>query len=54
MLVKALKSFAGIKVSMYEGEIQEVEDKDILSDLLNAGYIEEIKEAKTVKTEKKK
>lgn len=53
MLVKALVSFAG-KASMYEGEIKEIEDKDVLKDLLDAKYIEEVKEAKTVKTEKKK
>lgn len=48
MLVKAIVSFAG-KVSMCAGEIREVEDKEIAYDLLNAGYVEEVKEAEEVK-----
>lgn len=51
MLVKALKSFAGT-VSMYAGEIREIVDDEIAKDLLKAGHVEEIKEAKAVKTEK--
>lgn len=39
MLVRALTSFAGT-ISMYEGETQEVEDKNLLQDLLRAGYVE--------------
>lgn len=46
MKVQALTSFAG-KISMYEGEIREV--KEDVRDLLQAGYIKEIKaEAKPV------
>lgn len=37
MLIKAIASFAG-KVSMYAGEIREVEDKAIADDLINAGF----------------
>ena len=37
MLIKAIASFAG-KVSMYAGEIREVEDKAIADDLIKAGY----------------
>lgn len=48
MLVKALKSFSGKNISMFEGEVKDISDKTLLSDLLNAKYIEE------VKTEKKK
>lgn len=48
MLVKALKSFSGKNISMYDGEVKDISDKTLLSDLLNAKYIEE------VKTEKKK
>lgn len=48
MLVKALKSFSGKSISMFEGEVKDISDKTLLSDLLNAKYIEE------VKTEKKK
>lgn len=47
MRVKALTSFAG-KVSMYEGEVKEVNDRDV-RDLLAAGYVAEVKtEAKPV------
>ena len=47
MRVQALTSFAG-KISMYEGEVREVNDLDV-RDLLAAGYIKEIKpEAKPV------
>ncbi len=54
MKYKALKSFSGL-VSMYEGETREITDKDIISDLLQAKYIEEVKEAKmTKRTTKKK
>ncbi|SNR85947.1 hypothetical protein SAMN05446037_100161 [Anaerovirgula multivorans] len=42
MKVKALVSFSGT-FSMYKGEIKECSDKAILLDLLQAGYIEEIK-----------
>jgi hypothetical protein len=48
MLVKALKSFAG-KVSMYAGEVREINNKVVLDDLLTAGYVEpEIQEAEVV------
>ena len=46
MRVQALKSFAG-KISMYEGEIREVNGVDA-SDLLAAGYIKEIEPKKAV------
>lgn len=57
-MYKALVSFAG-KVSMRKGEEKEINDKVIVKDLLNAGYIEEIKPAKKVElkvqtTKKKK
>lgn len=38
MLVKALKSFAGA-VSMGAGETREIDDKAILRDLMDAGYV---------------
>lgn len=38
-MYKALKSFVG-KVSMVEGEVKEILDKEIAKDLLRAGYIE--------------
>lgn len=39
MLVKALTSFAG-KISMYAGEVREIEKGEILDDLLAAKYVE--------------
>lgn len=53
MKYKALKSFSGL-VSMHEGETREITDKDIISDLLQARYIEEVKETKTAKRTTKK
>ena len=42
-MFKALKSFGG-KISMKKGEVKDINDEDIVKDLINAGYIEEIKE----------
>lgn len=42
MKVKALVGFSGA-FSMYVGEVREISDKAILSDLLQAKYIEEVK-----------
>lgn len=57
MLVKALKSFSGL-VTMSAGDLREITDNNIVMDLLNAKYIEEVKtEPKTEakpKTETKK
>lgn len=47
-MYKALKSFAGA-VSMGKGDVKEINDKEIVKDLLNAGYIEEVKPAKKEK-----
>lgn len=41
MKVKALICFSGV-VSMYKGEEREINDSDILTDLINANYIEPI------------
>lgn len=43
MKIKALVSFSGA-FSMYKGEIKECNDKVILQDLLQAKYVEEMKE----------
>jgi len=43
MKVKALVSFAGA-FSMYQGEVKEINDKHILEDLLQAGYVEKVEE----------
>lgn len=48
MKIKALVSFSGA-FSMYKGEVRECSDKVILQDLLQAGYIEEVKEEKPKK-----
>lgn len=45
MKIKALKNFSGA-FSMITGEIRECDDKVILQDLLQVGYIEEVKEVK--------
>lgn len=52
MKVKAKISFAGL-VSMRKGEEREISDEAILSDLLSAEYVEEIK-AEDKKTGNKK
>lgn len=52
-MFKALKSFCG-KVSMKKGEIKEINDVNISNDLLNAGYIEKVKEeVKNIETKVK-
>ncbi|HHX61739.1 MAG TPA: hypothetical protein GX707_13690 [Epulopiscium sp.] len=53
MKIKALVSFSGA-FSMYKGEISECNDKAILRDLLQAKYIEEVKEIKPKKDVKPK
>lgn len=53
-MYKALKSFAG-KINMRKGEAKDLQDQNIIKDLLNAGYIEEVKEeSKKLKNEIKK
>ena len=55
-MYKALTSFSGI-LSMAEGEVRDIADKAVISDLLKAGYIEEVKppaDATKKKTAKKK
>lgn len=46
MQVKALISFSGL-ISMRKGEIREIKDKEIYSDLIKAGYVEQVKEQKS-------
>lgn len=52
MKYKALVSFAG-RFSMNINEEKEISDKKLISDLINAGYIEEIKETAKNKENKK-
>ena len=47
-MYRAKISFTGL-VTMKKGEVKEIKDKYIVKDLLKAGYIEEIKPAKTKK-----
>lgn len=52
-MYKAIKSFVG-KLSMVEGEVKEIVDKELVKDLTKAGYIVEVKdEAKPIVETKK-
>ena len=51
MKYRALVSFSGA-VSASLNSIIEISDAEITNDLLNAGYIEEVKETKKKKTDK--
>lgn len=54
MKVKALVSFSGI-ITMSAGEVGEISEKEVLNDLLKAGYVEEVKaEKKAVKPDENK
>ena len=44
-MYKALISFSG-KLSMRKGEVKAITDKELIADLTQAGYIEEVKPAK--------
>lgn len=52
MQYKALISFSGL-ISMSMGEVREITDQKIVNDLLNAGYIAEIRETKIEEKVKK-
>lgn len=43
MMYKALVSFTGL-MSMSEGDVREISDISLANDLLNAGYIELVKD----------
>ena len=53
MKYRALISFSG-NITMAMGEVREIDNKGIANDLLNAGYIEELKETKIKITEPNK
>lgn len=55
MKIKALVSFAGA-FSMHVGEIREVEKNEVVLDLINCKYVEEVKSArkKVVKEDESK
>lgn len=50
-MYKALKSFSGA-ISMHEGETREIDDAEIVADLTEAGYIEEVKPKRGRSTKK--
>ena len=49
MKVRALIGFSGL-VSMRKGEVKEIRDKAIVTDLLRAGYVEQIEKPKNKKS----
>ena len=53
MKVKALVSFCG-KISMAEGEVRDIEDLSLVTDLKESGYIEPLEDKKEKKPVKKK
>lgn len=52
-MYKSLKSFVG-KINMAKGQEKEITDKNIINDLLQAGYIEEVKIENEIKKEVEK
>lgn len=54
MKVKCLKGFATSKLSTYKGQVVEIADQEVLTDLLGAGYVEVLDEQEEKKTTKKK
>ena len=53
MKVKALKSFSGV-ISMYAGEVRDIQTPAILDDLTAAGYIEPVASRRGAKNEGKR
>lgn len=51
MKIEALKGFCGI-LSMAKGEVREYSDQAVLSDLLKAGYVKEIRHEEEKKTKR--
>lgn len=49
-MFKALVSFSGL-ISMSKGQVKKIKDKEVIKDLLKAGYIEEVKTTKKKKDE---
>lgn len=48
---KALRSFSGA-ISMHEGETREIDNAELVADLLQAGYIEDVKPKRGRSTKK--
>ena len=53
MMYKANVSFCGL-VNMTRGQVKEIDDPNVASSLLKAGYISEVKASKVEKVEEKK
>lgn len=53
MKVKAMKSFSGV-ISMYAGEVRDIQTQAILNDLTEAGYIEPVAQRRSAKNEGKR
>lgn len=53
MKIKALVSFSGI-ISMAKDEVRECSNEAVVSDLLHAGYVEEVKEVVAEAPKKKR
>ena len=53
MKVKALKSLSGA-ISMYAGEVRDIQTQAILDDLIEAGYIEPVAQRRGAKNEGKR
>jgi len=50
-MYKAIKTFAGTKIAMKKGDTKNFIEKEIAEDLLRAGYIEEIPDEISIKSE---
>lgn len=48
MKIRALTSFSGM-LCMAKGEVIECDDKEVLDDLIDAGYVEPVEEKKAPK-----
>lgn len=46
MKIEALRSFSGL-ITMAAGEVREYNDDFVVNDLLQAGYVKEVKPSKT-------
>ena len=47
-MYRAIRGFSGL-ITMKKNEVKEIKDKELVKDLLKAGYIEEVKPAKAKK-----
>lgn len=52
-MYRALVSFCGL-IAMAEGDVRDIANKEVVKDLLKAGYIEEVKDKSAKKKTAKK